>query len=350
MRLVDIQMGFPSLLLALFVLYVIGGGVLNVIFVLAITRWMVYARVTRGLVLCLPREHLRRSGAGDRLHRPAHHLPPPAAESALADRRPGDPRGRLHDPHRSGVELPRSRHPATAVVLGPDALAGPAVRDDRLVAGDLPRAGHPVDRALAQPARHLGAHRHRSGAALALPADEAARDTAFGNIASVSWPDHLVFGEGDGRLATVDALARRMDRWRDELGATTLHWREVRTRRDHAHYYASPGNPRTQEQRIREIDWDDFAVVPRLAHERGMRAELYVSVLDEGRPLPSAGAGKELPQRDARPARHLADGLQPGQPGVHRRRSLGRDRGSGASSASATPRCASTCGGASWST
>jgi peptide/nickel transport system permease protein len=51
MRLVDIQMGFPSLLLALFVLYVVGGGVLNVIFVLAITRWMVYARVTRGLVL-----------------------------------------------------------------------------------------------------------------------------------------------------------------------------------------------------------------------------------------------------------------------------------------------------------
>lgn len=51
MRLVDIQMGFPSLLLALFVLYVIGGGVANVIFILAITRWMVYARVTRGLVL-----------------------------------------------------------------------------------------------------------------------------------------------------------------------------------------------------------------------------------------------------------------------------------------------------------
>jgi hypothetical protein len=108
-----------------------------------------------------------------------------------------------------------------------------------------------------------------------------------GNIASVSWPDHLVFGEGDGRLATIDAVARRMDRWREELGATTLHWREVRTRRDHARYNASPGNPRTHQRRIREIDWDDFAVVPRLAHERGMRAELYVSVLDEGRPLAS---------------------------------------------------------------
>lgn len=51
MRLVDTQMGFPSLLMALLVLYVLGAGVWNVIFVLAVTRWMVYARVTRGLVL-----------------------------------------------------------------------------------------------------------------------------------------------------------------------------------------------------------------------------------------------------------------------------------------------------------
>ncbi len=70
MRLVDIQMGFPSLLLALFVLYVVGGGVLNVILVLAVTRWMVYARVTRGLVLS-HRENVfveaaRASGCSDR--------------------------------------------------------------------------------------------------------------------------------------------------------------------------------------------------------------------------------------------------------------------------------------------
>ncbi|MBA3416715.1 MAG: ABC transporter permease [Chloroflexia bacterium] len=51
MRLVDTQMGFPSLLMALVVLYVIGAGVWNVVLVLAITRWMVYARVTRSLVL-----------------------------------------------------------------------------------------------------------------------------------------------------------------------------------------------------------------------------------------------------------------------------------------------------------
>ncbi len=51
MRIVDLQMGFPSLLMALLVLYVLGGGVWKVILVLAVTRWMVYARVTRSFVL-----------------------------------------------------------------------------------------------------------------------------------------------------------------------------------------------------------------------------------------------------------------------------------------------------------
>ena len=53
MRIVDLQMSLPSLLLALVVLFVLGPGVLNVILVLTVTRWMVYARVTRSLVLTL---------------------------------------------------------------------------------------------------------------------------------------------------------------------------------------------------------------------------------------------------------------------------------------------------------
>jgi len=56
MRLVDLQMSVPSLLIALLVLYVLGPSLTNVIFVLAITRWMVYARVTRGLMLSLRTE------------------------------------------------------------------------------------------------------------------------------------------------------------------------------------------------------------------------------------------------------------------------------------------------------
>ena len=53
MRVVDVQMGFPSLLLALVILYGVGSGFINVVLVLAVTRWTVYARVTRSLTLSL---------------------------------------------------------------------------------------------------------------------------------------------------------------------------------------------------------------------------------------------------------------------------------------------------------
>ena len=56
MRMVDLQMSVPSLLIALLVLYVLGPSLINVVFVLAITRWMVYARVTRGMMLTLRHE------------------------------------------------------------------------------------------------------------------------------------------------------------------------------------------------------------------------------------------------------------------------------------------------------
>jgi len=56
MRFVDFQMSLPSLLIALLVLYVLGSSLFNVVLVLAITRWMVYARVTRGMMLTLREE------------------------------------------------------------------------------------------------------------------------------------------------------------------------------------------------------------------------------------------------------------------------------------------------------
>jgi peptide/nickel transport system permease protein len=51
MRIVDTQVAFPGLLLALIILTVIGPAVTTVIIVLSINGWMVYARVTRGAVL-----------------------------------------------------------------------------------------------------------------------------------------------------------------------------------------------------------------------------------------------------------------------------------------------------------
>lgn len=104
-------------------------------------------------------------------------------------------------------------------------------------------------------------------------------------VASASWPDHLVFGLGDGKLDTVDAVKRRFATWRGQLDTKIVHWREVRTRRDLSHYYASDDNPRTQEKKIRSIAWDDFEVVPRVAHDNDMSVQLYLSVFDDGRAL-----------------------------------------------------------------
>ncbi len=53
MRLVDIQLGVPFLVLAITVAVVLGGGLTNIVMVLTVTGWVFYARVTRGQVLSL---------------------------------------------------------------------------------------------------------------------------------------------------------------------------------------------------------------------------------------------------------------------------------------------------------
>jgi peptide/nickel transport system permease protein len=83
MRVVDLQMSIPSLLAALLVLYVLGPSFMNVVLVLSITRWMIYARVTRGLTLSL-REELfiesaRALGSSDKRIMIRHLIPNLAA-------------------------------------------------------------------------------------------------------------------------------------------------------------------------------------------------------------------------------------------------------------------------------
>lgn len=53
MRLADIQLAFPSMLLALAIIAVLGGGFFKLILVLGITGWVTYARVARSEVLSL---------------------------------------------------------------------------------------------------------------------------------------------------------------------------------------------------------------------------------------------------------------------------------------------------------
>lgn len=69
MRLADIQLAFPSILLAILIASVLGQGVWNIIIVLSIASWVVFARVARSQVLSLNNrefvEAARTLGAGN---------------------------------------------------------------------------------------------------------------------------------------------------------------------------------------------------------------------------------------------------------------------------------------------
>ncbi len=84
MRLGDVQLAFPVLVLAVAVLAVLGASVLNLILVLSVTGWITYARIVRGEVLALRERDFvaaaRALGAGDgwilRRHLLPNVLPP----------------------------------------------------------------------------------------------------------------------------------------------------------------------------------------------------------------------------------------------------------------------------------
>ena len=53
MRIADIQLAFPAILLAILIAGVLGPSITNVIITLSITRWVTFARVTRGATLAI---------------------------------------------------------------------------------------------------------------------------------------------------------------------------------------------------------------------------------------------------------------------------------------------------------
>ncbi|MEP2780893.1 MAG: ABC transporter permease [Pseudoruegeria sp.] len=79
MRAVDAFMAVPSLLIALFVLFIIGGGLVNMVLIFALVRWVVYARLARGITLSLKEssfvEAARAIGASDTRIMLRHILP-----------------------------------------------------------------------------------------------------------------------------------------------------------------------------------------------------------------------------------------------------------------------------------
>ncbi len=51
MRLVDLQLSFPTILMALMVLAILGNGILNVVLAIIVAEWATYARTARGSAL-----------------------------------------------------------------------------------------------------------------------------------------------------------------------------------------------------------------------------------------------------------------------------------------------------------
>jgi len=69
MRVGDVQLAFPALVLAVAVLAVVGSGLITIVIVLGVTSWVTYARIARGEALSLRNrefvEGARALGAGD---------------------------------------------------------------------------------------------------------------------------------------------------------------------------------------------------------------------------------------------------------------------------------------------
>ena len=117
MRLADMQLAFPGILLAIAILAVLGPGAANVILVLGIGGWTGYARIVRGQVLShrerdyvVPRARsaCRRGGSSSAT----------CCRTASARDRAGDLRGRPGDHGRGGALLPRPRRRGRPADLG----------------------------------------------------------------------------------------------------------------------------------------------------------------------------------------------------------------------------------------
>ena len=122
MRIVDLQLSFPAILIALMLLAVLGKGVDKIIIALVTVQWAYYARTVRGTALVERNKEYVEAARCLALPPCAHRVPPPAAELPAAADRGRHGAGGARDRARGDAVVPR-RRPA-----GHRALARPADR------------------------------------------------------------------------------------------------------------------------------------------------------------------------------------------------------------------------------
>jgi glutathione transport system permease protein len=138
MRICDVLFAFPGILLAIGVVAILGGGMINVIFAVAIFSIPTFARTRAGHRALAQAPHVRRGGTQPRRHR---------CDARVAAHLPGHRFGRHRvllaahrdvDHHRGQPLLPRHGRAAADAGVGRDARRRALGDADRAARGDLP--------------------------------------------------------------------------------------------------------------------------------------------------------------------------------------------------------------------
>jgi hypothetical protein len=164
MRLADIQLAIPFILLAIAVLALLGGSIPNMIVVLILAGWVIFARVVRSEVLHLREMEFILAARTLGTDRPET----PAAECDRAGDRDRDARARERHHPGGGAELPRRGGTAAPSKLGCDARRRPRLPDRGVVVGHDAGSHDHADYPGGQPRRRLDPRYPRSSPAQGL--------------------------------------------------------------------------------------------------------------------------------------------------------------------------------------
>ena len=140
MRLVDISLSLPTILLALVLVAAVGPSFGTVITVLIVLLWARYARLVRGETLAIKElDFIARARVAGRVARP-HHVPLHLPQRGQFAHRAGDAAGGLRHPARVVAELPGSGAAARRAGVGRHGLRRPGADRHGVVGLDVSRA------------------------------------------------------------------------------------------------------------------------------------------------------------------------------------------------------------------
>ena len=146
MRMMDVILAFPGLILLIWLATVLGQGVENMILSLAFFSLPTYARLTRGNALSIREMEYVLAARSLGAAPPAHRLLACPAGHRPAHHRADDAGGFRCDHRRRQFELSGIRRFALHAGMGRDAGGWARVHPQRMVAELLPRHGHHAGR------------------------------------------------------------------------------------------------------------------------------------------------------------------------------------------------------------